>query len=88
MGTLYVRKNSVEAYKQAEYWQDFQNIVGVDFPVDVNGDGMMSIQDVVAFIDLLLMDKPFTDLELDANGDGVVGIGDVTEIIDMLLRAE
>ena len=87
-GTLYVRKKSVQAYREADVWCNFQNIVGVDFPVDINGDGVMSIQDVTALIDLLLTDEPITDLEMDANGDGVVGIGDLTEIIDMLLCAD
>ena len=87
-GTVYVRKKSVEAYQQAEYWKDFANIVGVDFPVDVNGDDQMTIADVSDFIDMLANNESIDNLELDANGDGVISIADVTEIIDMLLSSE
>ncbi|MBQ6080248.1 MAG: DUF4886 domain-containing protein [Muribaculaceae bacterium] len=50
---------------------------------DVNGDSIVSIGDVTALIDLLLLGE--TTSCADVNGDGIVSISDVTTLIDMLL---
>jgi hypothetical protein len=63
---LYVPKNSVSAYKNANVWKDFSNITGVDVgnddePIvpgwlygDVNGDGKVNITDVMELITYIL----------------------------------
>lgn len=63
---LYVPKNSVSAYRNANVWKDFTYITGVDLgdddePVvpgwvvgDVDGNGKVNIDDVTALIQLLL----------------------------------
>lgn len=86
-GILHVPGQSKEAYRNANYWNMFASIEG--YRNDVNGDGIVSIKDVSALIDMLLggntniSDYP----EADINGDGIVSIGDVTALVDILLMA-
>ena len=86
---LKVQRMSMEAYQAADYWYRFNHITGFgpSGPGDVNEDGMISIADVPAIIDLLLGDGPVPDYA-DANGDGVVDIQDVAALIDMLLAGD
>lgn len=51
---------------------------------DLNGDGRLSITDVVNMIDAILNDDPATAIN-DTNGDGQVSITDITTLIDQLL---
>lgn len=51
---------------------------------DVNGDGQVTIADVTALIDLLLVGST-PPAEADINGDGQATIADVTALIDQLL---
>jgi len=63
---LYVPKNSVTAYKNANVWKNFSSITGVeigddDDPVipgsvfgDINGDGIVDVLDVVVLISIVL----------------------------------
>lgn len=63
------------------------SIPGFDFTGDVNGDGKISISDVTALIDLLLLgDEWYYDDYSDVNHDGKISIADVTALIDMLLN--
>ena len=83
--TLYVPKQAVNAYKAANYWKDFTNIIGIDDePGDVNGDGNINISDVTALINLLLSGGE-VPAGADVNGDGQVNISDVTALINRLL---
>ena len=52
---------------------------------DVNGDGIISIDDVAALIDLLLGNGESTPGS-DVDGDGNVSIDDVAALIDQLLH--
>ena len=54
-------------------------------PGDVDGNGIINIEDVTVLIDHLLSGLPI-DGNGDADGDGDINISDVTEIIDMLLN--
>jgi hypothetical protein len=56
---------------------------------DVNGDGLLSISDVTAFIDMLLNGQTGTanPINADVNGDGSLSIGDITKLIDNLLNS-
>jgi hypothetical protein len=92
--TLYVPMRSLERYRTALGWRDFQHIEGIDTgdhpgPLgDVNHDGHVSIADVTALIDLLLgVGDGCTDCA-DVNGDSHVSIADVTALIDQLLGIE
>ena len=54
---------------------------------DVDGSGVIDINDVKALVNSILGDKPvgFFDRAADLNGDGNVDISDVTELIKLLL---
>ncbi len=55
-------------------------------PGDVNGDGVVNIDDVTALIDYLLDSSVVIDIQgADVNVDGSVNIDDVTGLIDLLL---
>lgn len=81
---LYVPKGTEESYRNANIWKNFKNIVGINEPGDVNGDGSINISDVTALIDLLLSGGEIS-AGADVNGDGHVDISDVTALIDRLL---
>ena len=90
--TLYVPMRSVERYKAAEGWCDFQHIEGIDTgdehgPIgDVNHDDLVNIGDVTALIDYLLDNSnEICTICADVNGDGSINIADVTALIDKLL---
>ncbi len=87
--TLRVPQEAQAAYAAAEYWNRFNMTVpyvGVG-PGDVNGDGVVGINDVTDLINMLLTGDEFPPY-LDVNGDGVVTINDVTDLINMLLNGE
>ena len=91
--TLYVPMRSVELYRNAEGWCNFQHIEGIDTgdePMlgDVDCDGEVAIADVSALIDYLL-NGDATDISLtaaDCDQDGEVAIADVSTLIDYLLN--
>lgn len=55
---------------------------------DVDGNGIVGIDDLTLMIDFLLGVKPvgFDDKAADVDGDGHINIADITELIDYLLR--
>ena len=89
--TLYVPGASVEAYKSAFIWENFQNIMDINkytIPGDVNGDGEVTIADANNVIDVVVMGGNSGHTRVpaaDVNGDGEVNIGDINAIIDMIL---
>ena len=52
---------------------------------DVDGDGIVSIRDVTALIDLLLGGNTVSNEAADVNEDHSVTITDMTALIDLLL---
>ncbi len=89
--TLYVPMASVEAYSNAEVWENFQNIVGMGEPVtvnrgDVNGDGSIDPADISALIDYLLNGSAVNVDNADCNQDGSVDPADISALIDFLLN--
>lgn len=89
-GTLYVPKGSVEAYKAAEGWKKFQNIVGIDVTEpgikgDINGDGMVDVIDLNTLINMILGSAEVTDAA-DLNGDTIVDVADMNALINLILN--
>ena len=85
--TLYVPAGTVSAFKSAQYWKDFYQIVEW-FPTgDVNHDGSVNVLDVTLVIDYILDKKPenFHYEEANVNGDEYINVLDVTKIIDIIL---
>ena len=71
-------------------WEQFTNIVGIDVdpkPGDMNGDGILDIEDVTIMISMLLSGEELPSYA-DLNGDSVVDIDDVVMLISMLLNGE
>lgn len=88
---LIVPRGSAQAYRQADVWKKFQNIIEADFPVevmrgDVNNDGEVDINDVTLVIGYVLGNGVdiYTDAA-DVNYDGSIDINDVTIIISHVL---
>jgi hypothetical protein len=64
-----------------------------DCPEDITGDGIITIRDLGAIIDLLgqagepyeiYPGDPLWDASADVNGDGMISIRDLGQIIDIL----
>lgn len=72
-------------YREADQWKEF--FIDSGFILgDVNGDGVVAINDVTYLIDYLLSSGGEIDVRAaDLNGDGNVTISDVTALIDYLL---
>jgi hypothetical protein len=90
--TLYVPCESIEAYKRANIWQKFQNILGMDnliIPGDVNGDGEVTIADANNVVDIVVMggNSGHTRApQADVNGDDEINIADINAIIDLIIK--
>ncbi|MBQ0070080.1 MAG: leucine-rich repeat protein, partial [Bacteroidales bacterium] len=89
--TLKVPDASVDAYKAANYWKNFYNIVGINGTPsvkkgDVNKDGTVDIADVNLCIDVILgLASKSQWPAADVNGDGTVDVADMNAIIDIIL---
>ena len=91
--TLYVPMRSVDLYKSAAIWSNFQHIEGIDtgdepfMRGDVDNNGEVKIGDVTALISYLLSgDATEVNLQAaDCDQNGEVKIGDVTTLINFLL---
>ena len=88
--TLYVPMRSLELYRNAETWSNFQHIEGIDtgdepgLRGDVNGDNNVNINDVTALINILLTNAT-PPAAADCNENGSVNISDVTALVNYLL---
>lgn len=83
--TLYVPAESLEAYQNAEYWRNFQDIRPIKDSIqgDVNGDGEVNIADINSVVNAILSGD--NDMASDVNGDGEIGIADINAIVQTIL---
>jgi hypothetical protein len=74
-------------------WDDACGGAPPDCPEDITGDGIITIRDLGAIIDLLgqagepyeiYPGDPLWDASADVNGDGIISIRDLGQIIDIL----
>jgi len=94
--TLYVPMRSVDLYKSAAIWSNFQHIEGIDtgdepfMRGDVDNNGEVKIGDVTALINYLLSgDGSAINLQAaDCDQNGEIKIGDVTALINYLLSGQ
>lgn len=88
--TLYVPEASLDAYKTANYWKQFHEILGVpgSGPGDIDADGEIAIGDVSDLVSAILEDDPnvINNPFADVNADGVVDISDIADLITILLE--
>tara|TARA_Y100000758_G_C15853831_1_gene350343 strand:- start:3 stop:479 length:477 start_codon:yes stop_codon:yes gene_type:complete len=69
-------KNYIRGILEEHY---HQSIVG-----DINGDGIVNIQDVILLINMILTGG--TDTVADINSDGIINVLDVIQIINLILN--
>lgn len=85
---LIVPDGCENAYKNANIWKRFSNIVSADLDVfvmgDVNGDREVNIADINKMIDTI-MTVSVIEAKCDVNGDGEINIADINAIIDLIL---
>ena len=83
--TLYVPKQSIEAYSSADGWKKFYRIKAIEDieDYDVNLDGEVNIADVNKVIEFILSGNVNT--VGDVNNDGEVNIADINAIIKAIL---
>ena len=81
-----VPRESLQAYRGANFWDQFKNFVVAPLVGDVNRDGEVSVADVNATIAQCHAGTP--DMVADVNGDGEVNIADVNAVIDLIFRAK
>jgi len=64
---------------------DISIYAAVSTPIsgDVNGDGLVSVADINAIIDLIL--RNLYDSSGDVNGDGIVSVADINAVINIML---
>ena len=83
-----VPNEALAAYQASADWSQFTRIVpfiGAG-PGDVDGDGVINVQDVTSLMDMLLNGEQLPPY-IDVDGDGEVNVKDITELIDLLLGA-
>ena len=88
-GTLHVPASSLDAYKAADYWKNFSNIIGDAAQLgDVTMDGLINVNDVTTLISLILNSQTESTINsyADMNGDGVLNVTDVTMLISFILN--
>ena len=86
--TLVVPEGSIDAYKNADWWKKFFHNTHIDIVKgDVNKDGRIDINDVMALIGYLLNGHadPFDEYQADVNYDNNIDINDVTLLINWVL---
>ena len=91
--TLYVPIAVEDDYRNAQHWQDFYEIVGIEInagPGDVNGDGTLDVSDVTVLIGRILgtATGSFYEENADIVEDGNVDVADVTQLIQMILTGD
>lgn len=86
---LKVPMGAIQTYKTTDYWYLFNKMTGYGVVItgDVNGDGIVDIQDVSCIVEYILGNTPYPFIigqaDLDMNGD--IEINDVSELIGYLL---
>ena len=82
---LWVPRGSVNAYKEADGWKNFQNFKELTFG-DVNLDGKVNKDDLNALVDFIMGENPegFYESLADLNGDDEVNAADVVILVDIL----
>lgn len=86
---LYVPIASIEKYKAAEGWNEFQHIVGIGdlLSGDANGNTNVEATDIDAVRDFILTDEEsegFKYQNADADGDGNVNVADIVNILNII----
>ena len=76
---LYVPNKSISAYKEANIWKDFKEILGTG---DLSGNGFLGPEDVSAMADLIMSGT--YDAKADLNGDYKVNAVDLVILTNII----
>ena len=80
---LYVPAGTKATYAETMPWMQIPTIIEQG---DVNGDGVVTIADVTALVNIILGKNPAPENGVaDVNGDGGVTIADVTALVNIIL---
>jgi len=86
---LRVPRCSLSAYREAEFWSLFETVVAIDAgggPMDLDGDGEVSIADLNILLGAVLGAVPGSGSgDCDVDGDGEASITDVNLMIASIL---
>ena len=84
---LGVRKAATTYYFDNIVFEIDEDHVAQVLPGDVNGDGTVTIQDVVAIVDYTLGkgSSAFNEKAADVTGDGQINVSDVVAVVNILL---
>ena len=55
-------------------------------PGDADGDGNISIADIIAILDYMISGKPLNEQQADVDNDGAISIGDIVMLVDIILN--
>ena len=80
---LHVPYGSKAAYKVADYWKEFKEIIEMSVNGDLNGDGVVNGIDLVAQTNLIMTDQ--YDVAADLNNDGVVNGLDYVIMVNLIM---
>ena len=75
----------------SEGWKEFKNITGgaiTTIPGDVDGNGLVDVDDVNATINLILLFDQYKDRypgNADLDGNGLIDVDDVNALINIIL---
>ena len=89
---LHVPTGTKAAYSTATGWKNFTNIYDdltgdiEGIKGDVNGDGMVDVEDVNCIINAILKINADEDLNADVDNNGIVDIYDLNAVINMILN--
>lgn len=90
--TLFVPKGSKQSYVDDAVWSRFENVQEIADVVfgDANGDGAVTVEDVVLTVQHILGNTPsnFKSANADVDRNGEVNISDVTAIVGIILKAD
>ena len=89
--TLVVPRQHIGAYQSADFWYKFASITGFGSIGlgDVDGDGIISVSDITALVDIILggvTDEGYYPEFGDMNYNGRIDVGDVTTLVDFILH--
>ena len=88
-GCYFYRVKAIYVNDTESRWSNFCEVTlleGVDIPGDVDGDGVVGMDDLTALIDYLVYGTEINMQNADVDGDGIVGMDDLTALINYLVN--
>ena len=89
--TLHVPRGTEATYRECYWWKDFVNIIddiNDEITGDVDGNGIIDVEDVNAAINIILKLKSISDYpgNGDMEGNGIIDVEDINAMINIILK--